>query len=78
MGSSKLLDRYDNLIRVCAELNYAMEANADIASEAREKGWKLGQWDSFDKPVFDNVLGKWFALTKEGSKHETGESESLF
>lgn len=78
MGSSKLLDKYENLIRVCAELNYAMESHADIAAEARQKGWKLGQWDDFSHPVFDNVQQKWFYLTKEGNKHETGEPDGLF
>lgn len=78
MGGSKLLDRYDNLIRVCAELNYAMESNAEIAQEAREFGWKLGQWDDFAHPVFDKVQQKWFYLTKEGTKNETGEEPSLF
>lgn len=78
MGSSKLLDRYDNLIRVCAALNYAMESDASIAKEARENGWKLGQWDDFSKPVLDKLQQKWFYLTKEGEKHETGEEGSLF
>ena len=78
MGSSKLLDRYDNLLRICAGLNYAMEADADIAADARNKGWKLSQWDSFDKPVFDNVLQKWFHLNNEGEKHEAGEDNALF
>lgn len=78
MGGSKLLDRYDNLIRVCAQLNYAMESDARIAEEARAKGWKLGQWDDFTHPVFDNVQQKWFSLSKEGTKHETGEPSGLF
>lgn len=78
MGGSKLLDRYDNLIRVCAQLNYAMESDARVAEEAREKGWKLGQWDDFTHPVFDNVQQKWFYLSKEGKKHETGEPSGLF
>lgn len=71
MGGSKVLDRFDNLIRVCAWLNYAMEQNADIAAEAREMGWKLGQWDGFDTPVFDKTLVKWFILTQDGRKVES-------
>ena len=71
MGGSIKLDRFDNLIRVCAWLNYAMEQNADIAAEAREMGWKLGQWDGFDTPVFDKTLVKWFILTQDGRKVES-------
>lgn len=71
MGGSKTLDRYDNLIRICAWLNYQMEQNADIATEARDMGWKLGQWDGFDNPVFDKMQGKWFTLTSTGTKVET-------
>ena len=71
MGSSKLLDRYDNLIRVCALLNYAMESDAVVAREAREFGWKLGQWDDFSNPVFDKVQKTWFALDSKGNKTVT-------
>lgn len=68
MGGSKSLDRFDNLIRVCAWLNYAMESDAAVASEARDKGWKLGQWDGFDTPVYDQALGRWFLLDQFGNK----------
>tara|TARA_R110000772_G_C13181560_1_gene428090 strand:- start:437 stop:775 length:339 start_codon:yes stop_codon:yes gene_type:complete len=78
MGGSKLLDRLDNLLRVCAELNYAMEADAAIAASAREMGWKLRQWDGFDTPVFDSVQDKWFVLDKQGGKTESNSSDSLF
>lgn len=78
MGSSKLLDRYENLLRVCALLNYAMESDAEVAREAKKFGWKLGQWDDFAHPVFDKVQQKWFYLTKEGTKHETGKPTGLF
>jgi len=63
MGSSKLLDRFDNLLRVCAYLNYAMESDSAVAGEARDMGWKLGQWDSFDHPYFDRVAMTWYTLT---------------
>lgn len=68
MGGSKILDRFENLIRVCAQLNYAMESDAIQASEARDMGWKLGQWDGFDMPYFDRPAGQWFLLTKDGQK----------
>ena len=78
MGGSKLLDRYDNLLRVCAALNYAMESDAEVAQEALENGWKLKSWDDFSKPVFDKMAHTWFHLGKEGEKHETGEQAGLF
>jgi len=68
MGGSKKLDRADNLIRVCAGYNFAMESDPDIAEDAREKKHKLGSWDGFDTPLFDNGLGAWFILTEKGEK----------
>lgn len=71
MGGSKILDRMDNLLRVCAWLNYAMESDAEVATEARSQGWKLGQWDGFDTPVFDKVQQKWWLFDEKGNKFET-------
>lgn len=68
MGGSKKLDRLDNLIRICAWLNYMMEQDANVAAEARDMGWKLGSWDGFDTPVFDKTLQTWFILTADGRK----------
>ena len=68
MGSSKLLDTFQNLIRVCAMVNFAMESDAKVAQEARDFGWKLGQWGDFDSPVFDKVQQTWFALDAKGNK----------
>ena len=78
MGGSKLLDRYDNLLRVCAALNYAMESDAEVAQEALENGWKLKSWDDFSKPVFDKMAHTWWHLDKDGNKTETIEGQSLF
>lgn len=68
MGGSTKLDRADNLIRVCAGYNLAMEAEANVASQARDMGHKLGSWDGFDTPLFDKGLGAWFILTEKGEK----------
>lgn len=70
-GRGNKLDRADNLIRVCSEYNFMMEANADVASQARELGHKLGSWDGYDTPVFDKALVKWFTLTQDGRKVES-------
>ena len=77
MGGSKNLDRFDNLIRVCAALNYAMESDAGVALEARELGWKLGQWDGFEMPYFDKVMNRWYLLTQDGRKIETTPPQYL-
>ncbi len=71
MGGSKAMDRFDNYLRVCAALNYAMESDAAVAAEARDMGWKLGKWDGFDAPYFDRVQMKWYLLTEDGRKVET-------
>jgi hypothetical protein len=48
-----------------------MEQNAEVAKDAREHGWKLGQWDGFDTPVFDKMQTKWYLLLPNGTKAET-------
>lgn len=68
VGGSKILDRFDNLIRVCAALNYAMESDANVAMQAKDMGWKLGQWQDFSQPVFDTQTITWWQLDKDGSK----------
>jgi len=68
MGGSKLIDGFDNLVRVCALLNYQMEQDPKVAEDAREKGWKLRQWDSFDSPVFDQIQTQWYQLDTKGNK----------
>lgn len=70
MGGSKLLDRMDNLLMVCAEYNGAMESNADVAAEAREFGHKLSSWSEFSNPVFDTHNLIWYVLDIQGGKQE--------
>lgn len=77
MGGSKLLDRLDNLIRVCALLNYQMESDPIVAQQARDMGWKLGSWDGFDSPIFDNVQKRWFVLTQDGQKLDSEPPQYL-
>ena len=70
------LDRLDNLLRVCAWLNYQMEANWKIAQHAREKGWKLSQSDDMAKPVFDTMQSTWYLLREDGTKTEVRKNEN--
>jgi hypothetical protein len=71
MGGSKLLDRFDNLMLVCAEYNGMMESDADTARQARDYGHKLGSWDDFSSPVFDIVDSVWYELDNKGGKGVT-------
>lgn len=71
MGGSKNLDRADNLIRVCAAYNFAMEAQPVIAERAREFGHKLESWREFSDAVFDMAEGRWYFLTQDGRKDYT-------
>ena len=68
MGSSKLLDIPQNLIQVCAAYNYAMEADAVVAAEAREFGHKLESWRDISDPVFDRSELTWYKLTEDGGR----------
>jgi hypothetical protein len=45
-----------------------MESDSAVAGEARDMGWKLGQWDSFDHPYYDRVEMTWYTLTEAGEK----------
>ncbi len=76
MGGSKLLDRFDNLMMVCAQYNGAMESDFEVAQTAREQGHKLTQWDNFDRPVFDNYSRQWYRLLSNGEKELVNDPES--
>lgn len=71
MGGSKLLDRYDNLIRVCQQYNFLMESDAATAEHAKELGHKLASWQPFQNPLFDRAAGQWFVLGERGEKTPT-------
>jgi len=72
MGGSKQLDIPENLIRICATYNYAMESDHETARRARERGHKLSQWQDFDTPILDVTRGQWFRLTRDGRKIQIG------
>lgn len=68
MGGSKLLDRPDNLIMVCAIYNGLMESDFLVARDARGWGHKLSQWEHFSRPIFDSIAFKWYVLTESGRR----------
>lgn len=71
MGGSKILDRPDNLLMICAAWNVLIESNAEAANQARDWGHKLSSWDGFDRPVFDKTQMKWFCINEKGDKTVT-------
>jgi hypothetical protein len=63
MGGSKLLNRPSNIVVICSELNWRMEADADVAEYAKSRGWKLERWqDPEFEPVWYATEGQWFYL----------------
>lgn len=75
-GGSKLLDRPDNLITVCAVYNGLMESDSKIAEQARQFGHKLRSWQDFDSPVFDRPSATWYVLGERGEKWTLRNSQS--
>lgn len=69
-GGSKALDRLDNLILVCHKYNFEMEADAEVAKQARTLGHKLSRYETTQAPVFDFLRGIWYQLDAVGGKHE--------
>lgn len=78
IGGSKNLDRLDNLMLVCGIYNGLMESDADIAQQARKFGHKLGQWDGFEHPAYDQITDIWFELSQAGTKHQSTPPQYLY
>jgi hypothetical protein len=55
-----------------------MESDANVAQQARDWGHKLRSWQDTFNPVFDNVTGRWYRLTQEGTKEETEQDSVPF
>jgi hypothetical protein len=53
IGGSKLLDRPSNIIVLCSDANYMLEADEKFADFGRELGWKLRRGEV---PEFTPVL----------------------
>ena len=68
MGGSKVLDTYENLLRVCQSYNTSMESNSDVAAEARGWSHKLESWEDFSEPIYDRCDGEWYQLMPDGTK----------
>jgi len=63
MGGLKSLNRPSNIVVICSDLNWRMEADADVAEFAKSRGWKLERWqDPEFEPVWYASEGRWFYL----------------
>ena len=78
MGGSKILDLYENLLRVCNYYNSAMEADAQTAEQARGWGHKLESWQGLDEYVYDRCDGNWYELLPDGTKKSMTWEPGLF
>ena len=69
MGGSKARDVPSNIVTLCSEFNFLIEANSVQAGLARAYGWKLtaGQ-DPKRIPVF--IRGDWWLLDDKFGKQE--------
>lgn len=67
-GRGSSLDVPANLLLVCANYNWLMEADAKVLIKAQVLKHKLRQTDSLFEPVFDNVTNQWWSLDNEGQK----------
>ncbi len=74
-GGSKLLDKPEWLMAVCARYNGEMESVSSVAESARRSGHKLRSWEASSLPVFDVVTLLWYVLKTDGTKevYEDGE-----
>jgi hypothetical protein len=48
-----------------------MESDAAFANEARDNGWKLPSWTTYDSPVWSAWQKKWFVIDTDGNKRAT-------
>lgn len=78
MGGSKIIDVYENLLRVCSDYNSRMESDSQVAEEAQEFGHKLKSWQDFSDPVFDRCDGEWYQLNPDGTKETVWKPIQLF
>lgn len=63
MGGSKARDIPSNIISMCSQINYLMEADADWAALAKKYHWKISSYaNPLILPVYDAFTGFWFRL----------------
>lgn len=73
-----MLDDPRNVIMVCSRYNGDMESSAKVAAQAREYGHKVSRFDTFEKPLYDQVTNQWIELDAKGGKVATSQGRTLF
>lgn len=70
MGGSKTKHRLSNVVWLCSSINGLIEADADLAQVARERGVKVPFWgDTVRIPVV-YADGRTYRLTDDGTREE--------
>ena len=72
------MDDPRNVIMVCSRYNGDMESRPETASRARQYGHKLSRFDTFEKPLYDQVTSQWISLDAKGGKVATSQGRTLF
>ena len=67
MGGSKSANRLSNGIVLCSSMNALIEADADLAMEARRRGIKVGFWADTEEIPVVYPDGPWW-LSDDGTK----------
>ena len=75
-GGSKLFDKPAFLLTVCITCNGLFESDSNVATKARELGYKLFRnqkppADPTAVPVFYKKDGEWYLLNNDGTKRSS-------
>lgn len=62
MGGSKNLDMPSNLVVMCSEFNFLMEADLSAFRLAKKKGWKVSKYQRAAEIEIENHEGRTFLL----------------
>lgn len=74
MGGSKKRHVPSNIVVMCSKFNWLIEADANWAIIAKQRGWKLESWqDPLDTPVYYAHYGKYYLLDNEFHRIEVRE-----
>ena len=62
MGGSKNLDMPSNLVVMCSEFNFLMEADLAAFKLAKKRGWKVSKYQRAAEIEIENHEGRTFLL----------------
>ena len=78
IGGHKAGDSLANIVMVCADVNYLMEADDRTAVEAKRRGIKLSRYADPEKAPIKHATWGWVMLNPDGSitMHDRKEESS--